>query len=364
MAKEAGQATIMVVDDTPANLKLLGEMLQSEGYRVLAFPRGQMALNAAAKKPPDLILLDINMPEMNGFEVCKRLKANDELNEIPVIFISALADTPDKVKAFSAGGVDYVTKPFEFEEIRARVQTHLGLRKFQTDLKTHSLRLEALVREKVREISESQLATILALSKLTESRDDDTGGHIERTQSCCKVLAVTLRTHLRYADRIDDMFIENIYYAAPLHDIGKVGISDSVLLKPGPLTAEEFNVMKTHSVIGSDTLQSVHARYPRNVFLQMGIAIARSHHEKWDGTGYPDGLVGCEIPLAARIMAVADVYDALRTKRPYKPAFPHEKCAAIIGEGAGRHFDPAVVEAFRRVEDVLIALYEFDESLC
>ncbi|MFZ4441288.1 MAG: HD-GYP domain-containing protein [Syntrophales bacterium] len=346
MIEAPTSTTIMVVDDTPANLKLLTEMLQTKGYLVLTFPRGAMALRAAAKKPPDLILLDIQMPEMDGFEVCKRLKANVALAEIPVIFISALTETEDKVKAFAVGGVDYVSKPFQFAEVNARVETHLHLHKMRLELLQHNLHLEDLVKEKVREISDSQLATIIALAKLAESRDDDTGQHIEHTRIYCKIMAEKLRGYSRDTDSIDAAFIEDIYHAASLHDIGKVGISDNILLKPGKLTPEEFEIIKTHTVIGANTLQTAHSRDPRNAFINMGMAIARSHHEKWDGSGYPDGLAGEEIPLTARIMAVADVYDALRSKRPYKPAFTHEKSCGIIKEGSGRHFDPALIEAF------------------
>jgi len=342
--------TIMVVDDTPANLRLLQDALQAKGYQVLALPSGTMALSAAAKRQPDLILLDINMPQMNGFEVCERLKADEALKEIPVLFISALSEVTNKVKAFSVGGVDYVSKPFQFEEVYARVETHLRLRRLQLELEKHSLHLEELVQEKVREISDSQLATIVALAKLAESRDDETGQHIERTATFCRVLAKRLRDNPSYAGSIDDTWIETIYHAAPLHDIGKVGIPDNILLKPGKLTSEEFEIMKTHTLIGAKTLQTARNNYPRNTFLNMGVAIARSHHEKWNGSGYPDGLSGENIPLSARIMAVADVYDALRSKRPYKDAFTHEESCSIIRDGSGQHFDPAIVDAFIAVE--------------
>ncbi|MDZ7760165.1 MAG: response regulator [Desulfovermiculus sp.] len=346
MNNENPTTTIMVVDDTPANLKLLDEMLQSRGYRVMLFPRGAMALKAAAKNPPDLILLDILMPEMDGLEVCRRLKSDESLKDIPVLFISALAGTDDKIKAFSAGGLDYVTKPFQEEELLARVKTHLELCRMRRELEKHNFQLEDLVREKVKEIAASQMATIIAISKLAEYRDDETGQHIERTRTSCRMLVQQLRENNRYAESITDVSIENLYHAAPLHDIGKIGIADKILLKPGKLTHKEFEIMKTHTTIGATALQAVQRRYPDNAFINMGIALTRSHHEKWDGSGYPDGLVGEDIPLSGRIMALADVYDALRSKRPYKEAFTHEKSCMIIEEGAGSHFDPAVVEAF------------------
>jgi putative two-component system response regulator len=364
MNSEILPATIMVVDDTPANLNILRLMLQGKGYRVLAFPSGRTALNAMNSNPPDLIMLDVMMPEMNGFEVCERLKASQALQDIPVLFISALTDVADKVKAFAVGAVDYVTKPFSFEEVNARVDTHLRMRKMKLELERHNLYLEALVQAQVREISDSQLATIMAVSKLAEYRDDETGHHIERTRMFCRTIAEQLRSNSRYRDIISDAFVEDIFHAAPLHDIGKVGIADSILLKPGKLTAQEFEIMKTHAMIGANTLMTVSNRYPKNTFVNMGIAIARAHHEKWDGSGYPDGLVGENIPLAGRIMALADVYDALRSKRPYKEPFTHEKSCAIILEGKGRHFDPAVIEAFQEVADRFAQILEVmgDES--
>ena len=340
---------ILVVDDVPANLTLLAGMLKENGYRVRPVPSGKLALKAVENEQPDLILLDITMPEMDGFEVCRRLKQDMRYQDIPIIFISALTETLDKVKAFGSGGVDYVTKPFQFDEVEARVETHLRLRRLQLELEKHNFHLEDLVKEKVAEISDSQMATIIAVAKLAEYRDDETGYHIERTRIFCKVLAEKMRENLRYTDSINDAFIENIYHAATLHDIGKVGIPDNILLKPGKLTPEEFEVIKTHTVIGARTLQASRSKYPRNAFVNMGIAIAHSHHERWDGNGYPDGLVGEDIPLSARIMALADVYDALRSKRPYKEAFSHDKSCGIILEAAGRDFDPMVIDAFKAV---------------
>ncbi|MFW5730468.1 MAG: response regulator [Desulfonatronovibrionaceae bacterium] len=351
MNKQSGQATIMIIDDTPANLGLLQEILEQTGYRVVAFPRGSLALRAAAKQAPDLILLDIKMPEMDGFEVCSRLKQVDVLARIPVIFISALSETQDKLKAFSLGGVDYITKPFQEQEVQARVATHIRMRTLQHELERHNQKLEQMVEEKVREISESQLATIHALSELVESRDVETGGHIKRTRNYCRLLAGEMMQNPRFYSRVDKQFVDNIYQAAPLHDIGKFGIPDSILLKPGKLSKNEFEKMKSHVIIGEKTLVKAREKYPGNTFLNMGIDIARSHHEKWDGSGYPDQLSKGDIPLSARIMALADVYDALRSSRPYKKPFSHEESVKIIQQGSGSHFDPDLVDIFLNIHE-------------
>ncbi|MBP1467842.1 response regulator [Candidatus Chloroploca sp. M-50] len=350
MDADATLPTIMVVDDSPTNLTLLSEVLQDQGYRIVTFPSGMLALRAMDQHPPDLVLLDIMMPNMNGFEVCQAIKRNPYLAEIPVIFISALGDAADRVQAFAAGGVDYLVKPFQQGEVLARVKIHLRLRQMQQKLQQQNLYLEDLVRAQVQEISDSQLATILAVSKLAGYRDEETGWHIERTRVFCKLLAQTLHTNPCYAPILTDQFIENIYHAAPLHDIGKVGIPDAILLKPGKLTSDEFTMMTRHTVIGAETLERVLELYPNNAFIKMGIELTRSHHERWDGTGYPDHLAGEAIPLSARILAVADVYDALRSKRPYKEPFDHAKTCAIICESAGSHFDPAIVDAFVTIE--------------
>ncbi len=353
-------ADILIVDDTPENLRVLEELLRSEGYAARSVLDGAAALEEATASPPDLILLDIMMPTMDGFEVCRRLKQDASLRNVPVIFLSALDAVSDKVKAFSLGAADYVSKPFQFPEVLVRVQNHLRLRRLQLELEAHNRKLVELVSEQVREISDSQMATIFALAKLAESRDGETGKHIERVQLYCKLLAATLAELPAYSGRIEESFIENIFLASPLHDIGKVGIRDHILLKEGELTREEFEEMKMHTTLGAQTLEAVRTRYPRNEFLRLGIEIARCHHERWDGKGYPVGLAGRDIPLAARIMAVADSYDAARSRRCYKPALSHAECRKALMERSGTYLDPDVLLAFEDVqglfEDVANAL--------
>jgi len=354
----AEDARVMVVDDTPQNLRLLENLLTERGYHVFALPNGEAALRAAAKSPPDLILLDIDMPGLNGYDVCQRIKADPGLAEIPVIFISALSETADKVRAFEVGGVDYVTKPIKFDEVAARVATHLKIRTLQASLEEHNRRLEQIVADQVRKISESQMATIFALAKLAENRDTDTGEHLERVQEYCRVLAFALKERSDYSDVVTDDFIANIYQASPLHDIGKVAIPDNILLKPGRLTSEEVEIMRTHAAVGAQTLMAVLDRFPENAFVAMGIDIAKCHHERWDGAGYPEGLAGLEIPLSARVMAVVDVYDAFRSDRCYRSGLTHEATRQIILDGRASQFDPVIADKFRELEAVFRRIYE------
>ena len=334
---------VLIVDDTPNNIHVLMETLKGS-HAIVAATNGESALALAVANPvPDLILLDIMMPGMDGYEVCRRLKADVRTKNIPIIFVTALAEEDDETRGFILGAVDYITKPFRPGIVQARVRNHLKLKQYSDNL-------EQLVAEQVEEIADSHLAAILALSKLAESRDDDTGQHLERVQTFCRLLAQHLFDHGHHPDIIDAEFVEAIFQASPLHDIGKVAIPDAILCKPGKLTKDEFEVMKTHAARGAETLFTVAKRYPHNMFINMGVDIARWHHEKWNGAGYPDGLQGNEIPLAARIMAIADVYDALTSVRCYKPAFPHEKARAIILEGSGAHFDPNLARVFEQLE--------------
>jgi putative two-component system response regulator len=341
---------ILIVDDTPDNVQLLGGLLKAQGYKIRVALSGRLALQAAQHAAPDLVLLDISMPGMDGYEVCGHLKKDEILRNVPVVFISAMNEPVDKVKAFGAGGVDYITKPFNAEEVKARVQTHLRLRALQGELEKYNRHLQDLVQAQVKEIADSQMATIFALAKLAESRDEGTGAHLERVQVFCRMLAARLGELPKYRAVINASYIDNIFHASPLHDIGKVAIPDRILQKHGELSPEEFAVMKSHTAQGVATLEAVQKQYPRNDFITVGIEIAKAHHERWDGLGYPSGLEGEAIPLCARIMAVADCYDALRSKRVYKEPFSHAKSRDFIAGESGKRFDPDVVRAFLDIE--------------
>jgi putative two-component system response regulator len=353
---------VLVVDDNPTNLQALVYLLKDRGYRARPVRSGELALQAAKSEPPDLILLDINMPEMDGYAVCRALKKDPALRDIPVIFLSARTETLDKTEAFAAGGLDYVTKPFQIDEVSARIGTHLKLRGLQKELERHNRNLREVVRAKVKEISDSQMATILALARLAEFRDKETGNHLTRVQRYCRALAARLGERGDFGPLIDDAFLEDIFHASPLHDIGKIGIPDYVLLKTMSLTPEETHIMQTHTLIGAHILADIFSRFPNNGFVKLGMEMARSHHEKWDGAGYPEGLAGEKIPLSARILILADQYDALRSKRPYKPALDAGRTFAILTEGDGQtlpsHFDPRVLDAFKTVIPEFETIYE------
>lgn len=346
--KSLSDCNILIVDDTKFNIKILEDTL-SKDYKLSVAMNGKSALKFMEEIVPDIILLDIIMPEMDGFEVFSKMKEDNRLKDIPVIFLSAVTDINSKAKAFEMGAVDYVTKPFEVAEVKARVNTHLSLQLAQRELSMQNEILNMKVEERTREIALTQEATLETIANLAEYRDPETGGHINRTKGYIQVLAERLKEHHKYKDVINDTIIRSYYKASPLHDIGKIGIRDEVLLKPGKLTPSEFEEMKQHTVIGYETLKMAANQLGNNSFLTDAMEFALHHHEKWDGTGYPDGLKGEEIPISCRLMAIADVYDALISKRIYKPAFSHNKSVAIILEGNGTHFDPDLIEIFKEV---------------
>lgn len=344
----ATQPTILVVDDTPENLAVLGELLQPY-YRVRAANSGKRALEIAGNQPPDLILLDVMMPEMDGYEVLARLRANPATRDVPVIFVTAMDGVADEEHGLEQGAVDYIAKPIRPPIVLARVRSHLELKAARDILRDHNRYLEAEVARRMSENQEIQRVTIHALARLAETRDPETGNHLLRTQEYVRTLAQGLRNHHLHTSELDDKTINALAESAPLHDIGKVGIPDNILLKPGKLTPEEWEIMKTHAILGSKAIEQAEkdARKPVE-FLAIAKQIAHWHHEKWDGSGYPDGLAGTAIPLPARLMALADVFDALISKRVYKQAFDFETASKIIIEGRGRHFDPDIVDVFVR----------------
>ncbi len=338
---------MLVVDDTPDNLAVLGELLQSD-YRVLAANNGPRALRLAlSEPPPDLILLDVMMPGMDGYEVLARLRAEPATRDIPVIFVTAMDAQEDEERGLELGAADYIAKPLRPRVVLARVRAQLALKQSADLLRGHNTFLEAEVARRMGENLLIQEVSIHALAHLAEIRDPETGNHLRRTRAFVHALARRLKTHPRFAAHLSDHAIDLMAKSAILHDIGKVGIPDHILLKPGKLTPPEWEIMKTHAKLGSDAIDLAERDAERPVeFLAMAKEIAHWHHEKWDGSGYPDGLAGDTIPVSARLMALADVFDALTTPRVYKPPMNLEQARELIAAGRGSHFDPDVVDAF------------------
>ncbi len=353
----AEKATILVVDDTPDNLSLMSSLLKGD-YKVKIANNGEKALKISlSDAPPDLILLDIMMPDMDGYEVCRQLKRNPKTMHIPVIFLTAKAEVEDEKTGLELGAVDYITKPISPPIVMARVKNHLALKAMADFLRDQNEFLELEVAKRTREVMAIQDVTIIAMASLAETRDSDTGNHIRRTQFYVKALAEKLREHPRFAWFLTDININMLFKSAPLHDIGKIGIPDRILLKPGRFEPHEFEIMKTHTTLGHDAI--VHAEKVLGTsveFLSFAKSIALSHQEKWDGSGYPQGLAGDDIPIAARLMAVADVYDALISRRVYKQGMPHEKAVQIMIVGRGSHFDADMFDAFIDIQEEFRAI--------
>lgn len=357
---------VLVADDNPLNRDLLARRLAAQGHRVETVNDGLAALARLERGGVSLLLLDIMMPGIDGFEVLRRMRRSEALSHVPVIVITALDELDAAAQCIELGAEDYLAKPFNPTLLRARVSACLDKRRlyrqeseYRSILQHCNALLEERVRAQIAEISTAQLAAIYAMSRLAESKDPDTGAHLERMREYCRLLSQQLARMPAYAAEIDARFIDTIYAASPLHDIGKVGVPDHILLKPGKLDAREWDLMRTHTVIGAETLRAVYQQYGPNDFVRMGIDIAESHHEKWDGSGYPMGLAGDDIPLAARILALGDVYDALTSRRCYKRAYSHCDSRALIVEASGRHFDPHVVEAFLAIEDEFIRIRRY-----
>lgn len=353
------RSTILIVDDTPANVSLLNHILK-DSYRTKIATNGEKALALAnSELPPDLILLDIMMPGMDGYEVCERLKADEATADIPIVFLTAKVAVEDETRGLALGAVDYITKPISPPIVIERVKNHLLLKEARDVLKEQNHVLEAKVKERTKKLGELQDVAMEAMGALAESRDPETGNHIRRTQFYVQILAEKLKDHARFSDYLTPERITLLFKAAPLHDIGKVGIPDAILLKPGKLTDEEFETMKLHTVIGRDAIAAAERKLSEpSDFLSTAKEIALSHQEKWNGSGYPEALAGDDIPISARLMAIADVYDALISRRVYKPPFPHKKAIAIMTEGRGSHFDPDMLDAFLDISEECRAVAE------
>lgn len=366
------KATVLVVDDTKENLTVVGELLRPY-YRVRVANSGARALKAALTEPvPDLILLDLLMPEMDGYEVLARLRTEPLTRDIPVIFLTAMTADEDEQKGLELGAVDYITKPIRPAILSARVRTQLELKQAHDWLKDQNGYLEAEVARRMRENEIIKGVSLHAIAALAETRDPETGNHLYRTQAYIEVLARHLATRPEFAGVLTEERIRQIVKASPLHDLGKVGIPDHVLLKPGRLTFEEFEVMQTHAGLGAEAISKAMRKVALDpqfagdeqgcslsfAFLEEAREIALYHHEKWDGTGYPQGLAGEEIPLAARLMALADFFDALSSRRVYRPGVPVHQVIKMILDGRGSHFDPTIVDAFVAVQEDFLRIAE------
>lgn len=341
--------SILIIDDDPFSAVLVSEFLATE-YHVSIVNNAEEGLaQASSLTPPNLILLDIEMPNIDGYETCRCLKANVKTRDIPIIFLTVKNDTVNEAYGLELGAVDYIHKPVSSPILMARIKSQLLLKNAQKALEVENLKLEERVAVRTNELSVTQDAAILALISLVETRHEETGNHIMRTREYVKVLALELRANVNYQDQLDGEFIEALYKSAPLHDIGKVGVPDNILKKPGKLTPDEFEEIKKHSVYGMNALKHSEDMLGSNSFLRVAKDIAYTHHEKWDGSGYPRGIKKEEIPLSGRLMSVADCYDAIRCRRIYKmPRTHQEACGFIIG-ASGTQFDPGIVRAFQKV---------------
>lgn len=370
---------LLVVDDNELNRDMLARQLGKEGYDITLVENGHEALCLLQTNTFDLILLDLMMPGISGYDVLKKINTNKELLDLPVLMLSAFDETETTVQCIEAGAVDYLTKPYNPVLLKTKVASCLERKALRDEQKkllatieeqnrllekgvesqvlklmtteNQNELLEKKIQAQLIELNASQLTAIFAMSKLAESRDPDTGEHLERVREYCTLISKELKKTKQYSSVIDDQFINNIYTASPLHDIGKVGIPDSILLKKDGLTPDEWEIMKTHSTIGAETLRAVAKQHPNNTFIRAGIDIAESHHEKWDGSGYPHGQKEQDIPLVARIVALSDVYDALTSRRCYKEAYSHQESCEIIVSEKRKHFDPAIVDIFVAVND-------------
>lgn len=356
---------VLIVDDEPACQDVLCRIMDRLGYTSVAAGDGRTAIDRIHFQKPDVILLDLGLPDTNGEQILDELRSDERYRHIPVVIVTAVSDMEQISRCLEKGAEGYLIKPFDTTLLKARIagclerkREHDAEMEFAQRIKNYSEELELQLHEQLDETTSAQLAMIFALSKLAESRDPETGEHLERMREYCRILCEQLGDTEKYAGIVDENFVNSMYSASPLHDIGKVGVPDRILLKPDKLTTEEFEIIKLHTVLGASTLRAVEEEYPGNDIVRIGIELAEGHHERWDGKGYPNGVAGESIPLSARILSVGDVYDAITSKRCYKDAISHEKCAAIIREESGAQFDPDVVDAFVAAEQTFVEVRE------
>jgi putative two-component system response regulator len=341
--KKNYDVTILVVDDDTGVQNMIKRILGRSGYRVQTARNGEEAYAVVSESLPDLIILDLSMPGIDGFEVATHLKSNPATREIPIILITGLDNSENHVKALDIGINDFLSKTAEPEEILARTRSHLRIKQLNDQLNTHRIALEKTVDLRTEQLKNASLEVIWRLTAASEYRDNETGAHIKRMSHYSAAIARMMGLRKKT--------VETILYSAPMHDIGKIGIPDEILLKAGKLNAEEWRIMKSHTIIGANILKG-----SKIGFVRMGAMIAMTHHEKWDGSGYPNGLKGRQIPLAGRIVALADVFDALTSKRTYKEPFPVQESNRIIEQGRGTHFDPEVVDAFFAIQAEILQI--------
>ncbi|MCL2025820.1 MAG: response regulator [Leptospirales bacterium] len=348
---------IILVDDNPANLRI-GKNVLAEKYDIATAPSAEKLFSLLKNNYPALILLDIEMPEMNGYEAIKVLKSEPENRDIPVIFLTAKTEPDDELEGLSLGAIDYITKPFQPHLLLKRIEIHLliedqrkTLEKQAAELKNFNDNLQKMVDEKTQDVLDLQDALLTTMAEMVEYRDTITGGHIERTQSGVRILLEEIEKNGLYQKERESWTTDMLLRSSQLHDVGKISIGDDILKKPAKLTAEEFNEMKKHTTFGEQIIERIQSLTKESDFLKYAKIFAVSHHERWDGNGYPRGLKENDIPLLGRIMAIVDVYDALVSVRPYKKAFPHEEAVKIISEERGKQFDPILVDLFLVVSD-------------
>ncbi|MDR0457076.1 MAG: response regulator [Treponema sp.] len=347
---ESEKKLIILVDDNPANLRI-GKNVLAERYAVATAPSAEKMFSLLENNSPVMILLDVDMPEMNGYEAIKILKSKPQTKDIPVVFLTARTESGDELEGLSLGAIDYITKPFQPPLLLKRIEVHLLVEDQRKELQYFNENLQKMVEEKTQNILELQDALLKTMAELVECRDDITGGHIERTRRGVKILLEEIEKNGTYREETKGWNVNLLLQSCQLHDVGKISIDDSILKKPGKLSDEEFAEMKKHTSFGERIIEKVETLTKESDFLNYAKIFAASHHEKWDGSGYPRGLKENKIPLLGRIMAIADVYDALTSVRPYKKAFTHEEAIRIITEGSGTQFDPALVEVFIRTAE-------------